>query len=113
MPQENAFSKRGHAAMAVGDPDKNCPWVSSTEPLIFSFRSLSVNNHKTVSNEKDMNNLLKSDELESKLSNINSFLYSLFHIRINKTSYYQLEDFRIIEKSVVSPMTAVDHKYMK
>ena len=40
-----------------------------------------------------MNNqlVLKSDEFESKLLNINSFLYSLFHILMIKTNYDHLE----------------------
>ena len=49
--------------------------------------------------------------------NINSFLYSLFHILITKTYYDQLENFKRIEKKIekssVNPIAAIDHKYMK
>ena len=49
--------------------------------------------------------------------NINSFLYSLFHILITKTYYDQLENFerieKKIEKSSVNPIAAIDQKYMK
>ena len=48
---------------------------------------------------------------------MNSFLFSLFHICMTKTNYDQSEDFRRIEKeiekSLVNPITAFDHKYMK
>ena len=64
---------------------------------------LDINNHKTVSYEKDMNNL--------------NLLYSLFHIRMTKISYDQLENFKRIEKKIgkssVNPITAFHHKYMK
>ena len=47
----------------------------------------------------------------------NSFLYSLFHILMTKTSYDQLENFKRIEKTIektsVNPTAAFDHKYMK
>ena len=49
--------------------------------------------------------------------NINSSLYSLFHILVTKTYYDQLEKFKRIgkkiEKSSVHPIVAIDHKYIK
>ena len=49
--------------------------------------------------------------------NINSLLYSLFHIRMTKTNYDQLKNFKRIEKKIgkssVNPITAFDRKYMK
>ena len=49
--------------------------------------------------------------------NINSFLYSLFHILMTKTSYDQLENFKRIEKKIenswVNQIAAFDHKHMK
>ena len=81
---------------------------------------LDINNHKTVSNEKDMNELamvLKVWWTWIKTFKMNSLLYSLFHIRMTKISYDQLENFKRIEKkigkSLVNPITAFDHNYMK
>ena len=52
-----------------------------------------------------------------KTFNINSLLYSLFHICMSKTNYDQLENFETIEKKIgkssVNLITAFDHKYMK
>ena len=48
---------------------------------------------------------------------MNSFLYSLFHIRMTKTDYDHLENFKRIEKKVqkrsVKPVAGFDHKCMK
>ena len=73
------------------------------------------NNHKTISNKKDMNNLSPSFRSLMDL-NQDSFLYSLFNVLMTKTSYGQLENFerieKKIEKSSVNPIVAFDHKYM-
>ena len=46
-----------------------------------------------------------------------NFFCSLFHILKTKTNYDQLENFqknwKKIEKSLVNPIAAFDHKYMK
>ena len=48
--------------------------------------------------------------------NQDSFLYSLFHVLMTKTSYGQLENFKRIEKKIekrsVNSIAAFDHKYM-
>ena len=78
---------------------------------------LDINNHKTVSNEKDMNNPFSCSSQSlmnlNKTVDINSFLYILFHILMTKTNYDQLENFKRIEKSLVNPIAAFDRKYIK
>ena len=42
---------------------------------------------------------------------------SLFHIRMTKTSYDELENFKRVEKKIgkssVNPIASFDHKYIK
>ena len=54
--------------------------------------NLNINNHKTVSNEKDMKTF--STSIKSLMNLNQNFFCSLFHILMTKTNYDQLENFQ-------------------
>ena len=75
---------------------------------------LNINNHKTVSNDKDMNKF--STSIKSLMNLNQNFFFSLFHILMSKANYDLLENFqrmeKKMEKSLINLIAAFDHKYM-